>query len=169
MKKLFYLCIAISVIFTFTNCSKDHKINTEPSSNYSDTFKEGIKFGLSVSFKSGHESGALCYVPYQGDIWDAVSMSYFHFPCIGRGDDCTWSIAIGRGALEGPSEEPVVATFKETIGLDTLHMPALSFLFTDSITATAIGVDENDVGTWINMPSQTWIKIDSINYLLPIV
>jgi hypothetical protein len=95
-----------------------------------------------------------------------------HIPCIGRGENCNWGVSITLNVSADSVERnilyPVIVTLPEDEGRSemSLPMPARSFLMQDSISATAIGVSDLDTGTWLNMPDQTWTRIDSTHYSL---
>lgn len=171
MKKLMF-CLFVAILTFTISCSKERNTGLSKESPFSDydLKKDGwISVNVSVSFKAGHDAGELCQIPFVGDLYDPSTYSWFHMPCWGEGENCTWTIGIQIGSTGNPPVSydtiyPVIATFPYGICDSILLMPARSFFISDSASATAINVSALDDGDWINVPAQTLNRIDSIHY-----
>ncbi len=174
MKKVIYFTvIGLVAIFVFS-CKKQNE--TLPK-NLSFKNASSGGFNISVTFKAGHDGpGQYCYFPYLGDLVisnpiNPGTVIYKHIPCVGKGEKCTWKIGITFGIL---GDSIILdSLYSGTITLSSnrdepyLTMPARSFLIDENFTTgTAIGVNSNDDGYWINLPAQNWTRIDSLHYEL---
>ena len=172
MKKVFYLAVIIFItvsVFSCTKVQENYATSKFPQPSF---LKDEPGGGISISleFKAGHDGvDTDCIFPYVGDVF--FNGAYHHVPCVGKGDNCTWTISISFDALPDPvildTLYSGIVILSEGKSEKNLPMPARSFLMEKDLTSgTAIGVSVSDTGTWINMPEQSWVRIDSTHYSL---
>jgi len=174
MKNVFYLTVLIFITASLFSCTKVQESYKNSKVQQTSLLKvaPGVHISVSVTFKAGHDGpGSLCYFPYLGDWVSPATSTYQHVPCVGSGENCTWTIgistAIGPGSITLDSLYSATVTLLESRSETSIQMPARSFLMNeDFTTGTAIDVDSNDEGYWINLPAQSWTRIDSIHYTL---
>ncbi len=171
MKKVIYLVAVIFMTIIVISCAKKQENKTTNTSPTAQLKKPGGS--IELSFRAGHDAGALCTLPYQGDFMP-VTGSWIHIPCIGNGSNCGWVIKITTNVFYGSvvynTTYPVIVLLPEGEGMSEteFEMPARSLLMQDSTSATSIGVSETDSGVWINLAEQVWERIDSTHYRLSI-
>lgn len=169
MKKTIYLLAFIFMTVIVFSCAKKLDNNTKLRSSLTGQLKVQGGWTVRVTFKAGHDAGALCMVPYQGDFMATLG-NWVHIPCVGSGTNCTWTVGyttnVSYDSVEYNTTYAATATLSEYDKRSEAEfvMPARSLLMQDSTTATSIGVSESDIGIWINVSEQTWNRIDSTHY-----
>ncbi len=173
MKKSIYYISILLIPFMIFSCEKKGDNCTTPNLNEINQFKSiGGGFSIQVTFRAGHNGpDPQCLVPYLGDIM-VTQGNYKHIPCVGKGTNCEWTIGLNIQSTYSSAEYNTTYATIVTLSDDEarsesqLVMPARSLLMQDSTSATSIGVSESDIGIWINLPEQTWERIDSTHYSL---
>ncbi len=171
MKKSIYLVAVIIMTIVVYSCAKkqDNYSTTDASQTGQLKTQRGVFFEL--TFKAGHDAGALCAVPYLGDAF--LTGAWRHIPCVGDGTNCEWTFgfstnATSFGTIKYKTIYSAIAVLSEHDGRgeEEFVMPARSLLMQDTTSATSIGVSESDKGLWVNVSEQTWERIDSTHYRL---
>ena len=171
MKKSVYLVAVIIMTIVVYSCAKKQDNYSTADASQTGQLKTQRGWTINVSFKAGHNAGALCMVPYLGDA--VIAGAWRHIPCVGSGTNCDWTIGFSTNATYGTikynSIYSAIAILSEYDGRgeEEFVMPARSLLMQDTTSATSIGVSESDKGLlWINVSEQTWERIDSTHYQL---